>query len=143
MRGELKIPEALYEARKQRMKRLIDLNAPKIIIWYEARTLLNSFKPSTWRERWFDWQMHKAPHWLLMLISADYRQATRDMKDSEKPCVGCTVGTDQICENCEHPLCYDCDACKYHDVLVCKDEAACSRRIDEEKNGTVQTPSAE
>lgn len=49
----------------------------------------------------------------------------------DKPCIACGEKTSQICENCEAPLCYACDACTYHDVLVCKDEAACSRRCVE------------
>lgn len=45
-----------------------------------------------------------------------------------KPCVACGSGTIQICENCEAPLCYDCDSKSYHDVLTCKDEAGCEKR---------------
>lgn len=41
------------------------------------------------------------------------------------PCIACGKDTVQICENCEAPLCYDCDSKSYHDVLTCKDEAGC------------------
>lgn len=131
MTGKLRIPEHYYEARKQRMKRLIELNAPAVIIYREAQCLVRSFERRTFREWLQDMNVQHAPHWLYWLMDREYRQFAREAKEERKPCVGCGEDTDQICENCEAPLCYACDACKYHDVLVCKDEAACSRRCEE------------
>ena len=52
--------------------------------------------------------------------------ALNDVED--EPCVSCGKPTSEICENCEAPLCFDCDSKKFHDVLTCKDEVGCSER---------------
>lgn len=53
------------------------------------------------------------------------------LESESDPCIACGEDTNQICENCEFPLCYVCDSQKYHDVLTCKDEAACEKRCAE------------
>lgn len=53
------------------------------------------------------------------------------MSESMEVCVGCGNEADSLCESCEAPLCYGCDSRKYEDVLECKDEPACSKRITE------------
>ena len=45
-------------------------------------------------------------------------------------CVSCQREADGYCETCEAPLCYDCDSGKFYDVMECKDEPACSARIE-------------
>lgn len=42
--AELVVPEPVYQQRKQRMKRLIELGAPMMVIRNEAVILLSSFK---------------------------------------------------------------------------------------------------
>lgn len=132
MIGNLRVPERIYEDRKNRIKHLIkhliELDAPKIIIHREIMCLLRSFERRTLREWLFDLRIRYAPHWLMLIIDREYRQFDREDRELEKPCVSCGEITDQICENCEAPLCYDCDSKAYHDVLTCKDEAGCEKR---------------
>lgn len=77
----LRVDRRLYEARQDRLKRLIELKAPDCIIEMAARTLVRSFPRRTVGQLWFDWRIRSAPGWLLWLTSKDYRQACRETDD--------------------------------------------------------------
>jgi hypothetical protein len=72
--SELLIPEKLYRERLARMRDLIDLNAPQVIVAVEARCLARSFRYPL-RQRFFDWKIRKWPHWLMWLLDSEYRNA--------------------------------------------------------------------
>lgn len=75
----LRVPQELYDNRLQRMKRLIDLKAPAVIIELEARTLLRSFHRRSFKAIWHEWQWKFFPAWLYWLTSSDYRDACREV----------------------------------------------------------------
>jgi hypothetical protein len=56
------------------MKRLIELNAPAIVIRMEAELLLTSFRCRTPREWLWKNLLAKQPNWLLRLVSKRYRE---------------------------------------------------------------------
>lgn len=77
--GQLRVSQAVYIQRKQRMQKLLILDAPNIIIRQEARLLCAAVHES-WRSRFGRWRISHSPHWWLMLTHKDYRQADKDAK---------------------------------------------------------------
>lgn len=75
--GDLLVPKDLYEHRKQRMQKLMILDAPPILIRHEARLLLAAVH-ETRRSRWMRWYITKAPHWWLKLTNKEYRQMGKE-----------------------------------------------------------------
>lgn len=45
-------------------------------------------------------------------------------------CVKCGKEADGICENCEAPLCHECDSREWDDVMACADVEGCSARCE-------------
>lgn len=82
MHTKLIVPQKLYESRRDRMKRLMELDAPATIIGTEARLLARCFS-WTWRDRMHHWWMNKSPHWLIWLTSKKYRAFCRDEDELE------------------------------------------------------------
>jgi len=78
----LKVPQKLYESRRNRLRRLIELNAPMIILRNEAKLFLRCFNRKTFAEWWCDW-MRKWPEWLLWLTSPRYRAIKREDEDDQ------------------------------------------------------------
>jgi hypothetical protein len=74
----LRVDRRLYESRRDRMKKLIELNAPEIILRNEAKLFLRSFKRRGFGEWMHDWMMRSWPEWLVWLSSAQYRAIKRD-----------------------------------------------------------------
>jgi len=79
-------PNLIIE-RRERLKRILSVNAPEVIVVMMAEHYLDSFRIS-WRQMWSDFKMHKLPHWLYWLIDSDYRAVCRmpdeDLDDFEK-----------------------------------------------------------
>jgi len=75
--SELKISEELYSIRRDRLERLLKLDAPRIILLAECELFARSFKWS-WRGWWSDLIMRNAPHWLNWILDSDYREACRE-----------------------------------------------------------------
>jgi len=73
MHTKLIVSQELFESRRDRMKKLIELDAPAMIIGAEARLLARCFS-WTWCDRWNHWYMNKSPGWLMWLTSKKYRQ---------------------------------------------------------------------
>lgn len=74
----LRMERSLYNARVQRLKRLIELKAPDCIIEMSTRAVLQCFPRRTVGQLWHEWQIRKAPHWLHWLTSPLYRNACRE-----------------------------------------------------------------
>lgn len=72
MQSKLAVSQSLYESRRDRMRKLIDLDAPACVIGAEARLIASCFKPS-WRDRRLALYV-RLPHWVLWLIWPDYRR---------------------------------------------------------------------
>jgi hypothetical protein len=87
MYSKLKEPQEqwrrMYQNRLNRLFKLVELNAPITVIGNKAHLVSLCFT-STWRARFFDWQMKRFPNWLLWLTSAAYRQVTRMKVDEPK-----------------------------------------------------------
>jgi hypothetical protein len=67
----------LVGERRERLKKMLDLKAPEVIIIMMAEHYLRSFKlsaPLIWQ--WF--KFHKLPPWALWLLDADFRAVCRD-----------------------------------------------------------------
>lgn len=82
-RSELRVPEEVYEARVKRLKRLLDLDAPRVILCNEAEIFLHSFKWS-WRGWWHGWRWRNFPRWLMWATSAEWRQIVREAREEEE-----------------------------------------------------------
>ena len=80
--GDLRVSEELYKQRLDRMRRLIELNAPRAVICMEARLLSSCFHYPL-SKRLHDFKMKKFPHWLLWLTSVDYRAVCREPLDDD------------------------------------------------------------
>lgn len=75
--GQLLVTQELYIQRKQRMQKLLILDAPTIIIRTEAR-LLCACVHESWRTRLHRWHLNHMPHWWLMLVNKDYRLGQKE-----------------------------------------------------------------
>jgi hypothetical protein len=80
--GQLRVPQELYEIRRKRFRKLLDLHAPDVVIAAEAELLLKCFKWS-WSGWWHSWRINHFPQWLLWLTMTDYRQACKDYGNDE------------------------------------------------------------
>jgi hypothetical protein len=80
--SELRVPEYLYKSRRERLERLIKLDAPRVVLIAEAELFLRCFKWS-WRSWWHSWKMNHFPEWLMWLTSAEYRAVCRDKQTDE------------------------------------------------------------
>ena len=78
MKEVLRVDLKLYESRRDRLRKLIDLNAPQIVLRNEAEIFLRCFHPKPWAERWDRWMVNKFPEWLLWLTSSQYREMKRE-----------------------------------------------------------------
>ena len=80
--GDLRVPEELYKSRRERLEKLMKLNAPRVVLVAEAELFLRCFKWS-WRGWWHTWRMKHFPQWLLWITSAEYRAVCRDKQSDE------------------------------------------------------------
>ena len=80
--GKLRVPESLYAARLDRLRRLINLNAPRVVLAAETELFLKCFKWS-WHSWWHSYRLSKFPHWLLWLTMPDYRACCREEEKQE------------------------------------------------------------
>lgn len=81
--GVIKIPVRLYESRLQRLKRLIELEAPTVIIHREMLLTIRSFERRTFRQWLQDMRFRYAPHWLMYLTSSDYRMFSKQTEEEK------------------------------------------------------------
>ncbi len=54
---KLRVPRPVYKRRLARMKKLIELKAPAVILYYEARLIMRGYGPNWWGrcvEAWLD-----------------------------------------------------------------------------------------
>jgi hypothetical protein len=72
--GKLKAPQELFAERVDRMRRLIDANAPAAVIGEQARLIAACFR-LTWGDRWNRWHVNHSPEWLLWLSLSDAQRA--------------------------------------------------------------------
>jgi hypothetical protein len=72
---KLYVPREVYERRLARMRKLIELKAPPIIIYFEARLILRAYRPTLWHR--FTWWLQgtRLGIWWTML---GYREAEFD-----------------------------------------------------------------
>lgn len=75
--GDLKVTEPLYNTRRTRLARLIQLNAPRVILLREAELFLQCFRREPWYSRLRKRIVLRIPH-RLMLLSPSYRQQERE-----------------------------------------------------------------
>jgi len=75
--SQLKVSREKYENRRDRLRKLIDLNAPDSIICAEARMVTECFQYGI-NERLNRWAMHRCPHWIWWICSSEYRQICKD-----------------------------------------------------------------
>jgi len=73
----LRVDRRLYEVRKNRLKRFIELDAPDCIIEMAARAVIQCFPRRTIGQLWHELQVRHFPGWLFWLTSKDYREACR------------------------------------------------------------------
>lgn len=71
------VGESTMVTRRERLKKLLTLKAPDIILVSAAETYLRCFRFS-WRFTWQDFKLRRLPNWLLWLIDADFRAVCRD-----------------------------------------------------------------
>jgi hypothetical protein len=81
MPTQLRVPFSLYQQRRDRLRRLIEIDAPLALIALEVRSVARCFR-WTIMDRLRDWYYRRAPLWLLWITSSDYRGVCRDMEDS-------------------------------------------------------------
>ena len=67
----------LAKERRDRLKKILELDAPETIVIMMAEHYLSSFKVS-FHGLWFWLRVYKLPRWFLWLTDADYRQACRE-----------------------------------------------------------------
>lgn len=70
---KLKVSKKLEQERLNRLRKFIDLKAPRFLIVKSAEQYLGSYRWSL-KQTW----MRYCPGWLLWLTSAHYRQIVRD-----------------------------------------------------------------
>ena len=87
-RLSITVPQELYENRRDRLKKLIDLGAPPQIIGMEARLLAECFHYST-TDRLRQWLLNRTPRWLLWLTSRTYRNMEREGFGDVRRCPNC------------------------------------------------------
>lgn len=66
--------------RRRRLRKILELNAPEIIVIQFVENYLRSFKWS-WYGIWQDIKVHHFPRWFLWLTDADYREACRGVDE--------------------------------------------------------------
>jgi hypothetical protein len=72
----LRVPLVLYMNRRERLAKLIALDAPPVVIRNECRLMLRSFK----RRSLYEWFMSCClPDWVLWLLSPDFRRMCREL----------------------------------------------------------------
>lgn len=74
MRAQLRLKEQVYEDRKERLRKILDVGEPKILIHTNARLLAECFE-YTWRDKLHRWWMVACPHWVRWITSKAYRAA--------------------------------------------------------------------
>jgi hypothetical protein len=67
----------LAQQRKERLKKVLDLDAPEVVIIMMAEGYLRSFRIS-WRGVWEWVKLNKFPNWLLWITDKDYRNICRE-----------------------------------------------------------------
>ena len=69
--------QELMIERRNRLKKMLNLNGPDVILVVAAEQYLKSFQVS-WRITWDDFKLHKFPRWLLWLTDKDFRDVCRN-----------------------------------------------------------------
>jgi hypothetical protein len=98
--SKLIVERSLYGIRRDRLKRLIELNAPDVVILMGVRLLERCFRRRTFSEWIHDWKYGSGklkgwPDWLLWLTDAEYRKACADIdKDELRERLGMPVKPD-------------------------------------------------
>jgi hypothetical protein len=69
---KLKVPQEIYDRRLARMVQLIEMKAPSIIIYHEARLIKEAYQPNLWHR--FTWwlQNTRIGMWWIMLDEPDW-----------------------------------------------------------------------
>lgn len=82
---ELRKPQykQVVEERRKRLQKILDMNAPEIMVIQFAENYLRSFKWSRWGI-WQDIKIHRFPRWLLWITNSDYRDACREVEAEEE-----------------------------------------------------------
>jgi hypothetical protein len=93
MMSPLRVDKQVYEARRDRLKRLIELNAPPVIILMSVRSVEKCFHRRSFSQWLHDWQygsyrLKGWPHWLLWLVDRDYREVCREEEELDESEVG-------------------------------------------------------
>jgi hypothetical protein len=64
---KLNVPRHVYERRLQRMVKLIEMKAPAIIIYHEARLIKSAYQPGLWHRIEFAFIESRLGLWLILL----------------------------------------------------------------------------
>lgn len=80
--GKIKVSRNVYEDRRDRLKKLIDLRAPDCIIHAGSRAVAECFENGLW-ERFNRWKWRRVPHWMWWICSDQYRETSREVDKIE------------------------------------------------------------
>lgn len=73
----------LAPERKERLKKMLNLNAPEVIVIMMAEQYLRSYRLDA-RLCWQWFKFHKLPRWMLWLLDADFRAVCADHEGTEE-----------------------------------------------------------
>ena len=73
----LRVPEELRDQRRARLKRLLDIKAPDMVIATECELFLRCYKKS-WKRTWHEWKFVHFPNWLMWLTDSEWRKMTKE-----------------------------------------------------------------